>query len=296
MPPTLTEAFPPLPLRELLDLINEFEVSSPAAKNSAITRLVAHHAVLSVEWGQDWRYRRVRKLDPEQQVTNADHVIWRKGQSAAPGRVNPANFDILYLADRLYTAFAEARVTDDRVAVAEFQILPGRSVRLCPIGELFQIQRTGHGFVSGDRSSAISRLLNACQPLDVAKAMLITDAFLYQLVTGQDDYEVSAQVTMSIFERLPGITAIAYSSRLQPGAINVATRVEHFWDDWGLTSVRSGHAKHLACGFYEFSDVRHVEAVAADGKFTWSDHVQAENELLMFRPPWTPGDIRGDLR
>ena len=293
MPPTLTEAFPPLPLAELRDLIEGFDASSLEQKKAAIERLVAHHVLLNFEWGQDWRYRRVQKLGPGDQVTNIDHVIWRKDQPAAPGRANPANFGVLYMADRPNTAFVEARIGDDQVAIAEFQVQPGKSVRLYPIGELCQIQRTGTGFLLGAESSKINDLINACQPWDVARAMLITDAFLLKLVTAQDDYEVSAHVVMSIFNKIPELTVVSYSSRLLPGAINFATRIERFWEDWGIASIRCGRAQHLAMGYYCFGDIKRVEGIGSDGALNWSDVSYPENNALLFKPPWTPGSTRG---
>lgn len=295
MPPTLTEAFPPLALDELLDGIAAFGAGSLEAKKNFIERLVDHHVLLNVNWGQDWRYRRVRKLDPGTPIDHVDHVIWRKDRPAAAGRANPANFGVLYLADRSNTAFAEARIEDDDVVFAEFQILPGRSVRLYPIGELAQLSRSGRGFLLGELSGQINSLVNACQPWDAARAMLITDAFLFSCVSGQDDYEVSAHVVMSAFNKLPELTAVGYASRLQPGAINFAVRIENFWGDWGLSSIRRGHAKHLAEGFYRFDDIRRVSGIAPDGAFHWSDAPLPEHHGVLFTPPWRPGEARGEL-
>lgn len=132
-----------------------------------------------------------------------DEVIWRKGVPAKIGRANPAGFQVLYLADRPDTAFQEVlhhapETSSSPVMLAEFVIHDDRRVRIAPVGELLQVQRTGRGFLAGDASHHLSNLLNACSP-DEAKALLITDSFLLQCLTNREnDYELSSYVSMSI--------------------------------------------------------------------------------------------------
>lgn len=289
MPRTITETYPPLPLEELITAIRAFQVASIAEKQALIRRLVNIHPVVSLECVAGWRYRRARRLTEGEIPETVDELIWRKGIPAALGRANPAGFQVLYLADRPDTAFREVRVDNELVVLTECEILPGRSIRVVPIGELAQIQRTGHGFLSGHMSSTISDLLNACD-LNQAKSLLIADAFLLEcLTTADDNYEVSSAVAMSIFDRLPAVSAVSYPSRRQIGAINFAVRVEQFWENWGIGSVRRGRAIHLAQGYYRFLEVRHVNGVTVDGALRWRDEPdERENAVLQLGPLWRP--------
>ena len=103
----------------------------------------------------------------------------------------------------------------------------------------------------------------------------------------QDDYELSSIVAMSIFDKRPGVSVVAYPSRRQLGAMNFAVRVERFWENWGVVSVRRGRAIHLAQGYYRFADIRHVDGITSGGTLKWKDEV-AENSTVMLAPPWTP--------
>ncbi len=64
-------------------------------------------------------------------------------------------------------------MTNNHVLVGEFEILPSRSIRVSPIGEFAQINRTGRGRLSGENSKFISDVLNSCS-LDEGKSLLIT--------------------------------------------------------------------------------------------------------------------------
>ncbi|WP_139812071.1 hypothetical protein [Ensifer aridi] len=118
------------------------------------------------------------------------------------------------------------------------------------IGELTKVQRTGHGYLLSEVADTVNNMLNACDYNEV-KSLLITDAFLWECFVGHDSYELSCHVAVAIFRKIPAIQAIAYSSRRQMGAINFSVRVEKFWDAWGILSVRYGHAKLLAMGYFD---------------------------------------------
>lgn len=285
--PTITEANLPIPLARLTATITRFPEMSLPDKQAFVDELVDRHPVLNFEWANGWRYRRARTLNEQEFPATVDEVIWRKGAPANLGRANPAGFQVLYVADRQDTALSEARIEESRVAIADFEIRTEHVIRICPVGELLQVQRTGRGFMSGDSSPKISGLLNACS-LEDARSLLITDGFLLDCVYGQDDYELSSHVVKRLFDKLPGVTAVGYPSRRQFGAINFAIRVETFWQDWGLRSVRHARARHLALGFYELDEVHHVEHVSAEGVFTWSKDPGPEHRSAMFRSLWTP--------
>jgi hypothetical protein len=287
MPPTLTQAHPPIDLDELVGEIRGFSAAGDRKQAALIKRLVDVHPTLNVLWGPGWKFKRARELSAGEEVRCIDDVIWRKHGMPKPGRANAAGVSIMYVADRRDTALTEARVDASWVALAEFVIRTGRSISIVPIGELAQVVRTGRGFLSGNASTVLSGVINAC-PLREARSLLITDAFLYNLMTADDNYTLSSQVAAAIFEKLDNVSAIAYSSRRQPSAINLALKSETFWDNWGVVSVRRGYAKHLALGFYQLSKVRLVKGIYESGKFDWntSDEVGEGNNLL--DPPYSP--------
>lgn len=103
-----------------------------------------------------------------------------------------------------------------------------------------------------------------------------------------DDYEVSSHVVHSIFDKLTEVTAVAYPSRRQINAINFAVRVERFWNDWGLRSVRRAQATHLACGYYRLHDVLHVEGITDSGAFVWSHDPGPEGTTAILDPLYAP--------
>lgn len=289
-PPSITERYPPLPLGETVDLIRSFGALESDAQDVVIRRFIEVHPILCYDWGGGWRYRRARALNPDERPRNVSELIWRADVPAKLGRANPAGFRVLYLADRRDTALSEVRVTDEHVAITEFTVRPGRSLRVAPVGELTQVQRTGRGFLAGDASSAINDLINACEP-EQGRSMLITDAFLLECLTNrEDDYALSSKVALAIFEKLPDVSAVAYPSRRQLGAMNFAVRVDRVWDSWGIVSVRRARASHLAMGHYALSDVRHVTGIFDDGELQWDETPDDEpDSAVQLDPPWWPG-------
>ncbi|MBA3572500.1 MAG: RES family NAD+ phosphorylase, partial [Pyrinomonadaceae bacterium] len=263
-PPAITQLHPPMQLDELVAKIAGFTKQTGSEQRAFIDQLVKIHPTLNVRWGPGWRYRRARQLDVGEIPQTVDDVIWPKGAPAKVGRANPKGFRVMYLADRRDTALREARVHQGWVAIAEFQIRPQQAVFICPIGELSQIVRTGRGYMSGDSSKTLSDMLNAC-PLQQSRALIITDAFLYEQMTGHEDYDMSSRVASAIFDKLPNVSGIAYSSRRQLGAINFAVRADTFWQSWALTSVRRAFAEHLALGFYRLKQVTGVTGVYQSG-------------------------------
>jgi hypothetical protein len=289
MPPTITQTYPPLSLAEVTASIAEFQSTSLEGKQAIIRRFISVHPIMSLQWGQNWRYRRVRILGEEEVPATVDELIWRKNVPARLGRANPDGFQVLYLADRLDTALREVGADKHHVVIAEFQILSGQSIRVAPVGELAQIQRTGRGFLSGQASSEITRLINACEP-EEAKSLLITDAFLLECLTNpDDDYKVSSTVARGIFDKDGAIMAVSYPSRRQFGAINFAVRVECFWNSWGLSSVRRGEAIHLAQGYYRLAEITHVDGITNAGNLRWrTEPDECEIAVSQLSPLWTP--------
>lgn len=190
---------------------------------------------------------------------------------------------MLYVADRMNTALAEARAVHDRVAVAEFAIRTGRQTRIAPIGEFVQIQRTGRGYLSGDASAAITGTMNACSP-DEGLALVLTDSFLLEVFLSDDSYLYSSHIARELFAKDDAVRVIAFPSRRLVGALNFAVRVDTFWQDWAMVGARAGNARHLGCGLYQLGDVQAVDGVYVDGTLRWQP--VADREKILIEPYW----------
>jgi hypothetical protein len=284
----ITQQFPPVSVDELVSGIGDFQHKTPAEKRVFIQLLVASHPILNLEWGPGHHFCRARRLsDDEVPPAHVEGIVRRSEPEPRQGRANPSGFPVVYLADRRETAFREVRAEVHRTVMAEFTILENRSIRVAPIGEMSQIQRSGRGWLLGHESTIISGMLNACSP-DEAKSLLITDTFLFDCLTNsEDDYDVSSMVAMCIFEKMSVVTAIAYPSRRQRGAINFAVRRDGFWDNWGIVSVQYGLATHLACGYYRFSDRCSVTSIMRSGVLNWDSELRDDHLTITLAPPWT---------
>ncbi len=278
-----------MPMPELLERIGAFATDTRAAQHDTVRRLVYAHAITGMLWGGGWRYRRARILRDGKTATNVSDLIWREGVLPMIGRANAAGFGVVYLGSRRDTALSEVRAVDDDVVLSEFVIRRNLEMLVAPIGEMIQVQRTGRGFLAGDASRHLSDMINSCER-DAAKAMLITDAFLLRVLTEtENDYEKSSMVAMAIYEKLPGLTAVAFPSRRQFGGLNFAVRTDRFWDMWGVAMVRRARATLLAEGFYDLSEVRNGTGITHAGDIVWSDDIESESDqCLLLDPPWYP--------
>ena len=274
---------------ELLERIGAFATGTRAAQHDTVRRLVDAHAITGMRWGRGWRYRRARILESGETATNVRDLIWREGVPPKMGRANAPGFGVLYLSDRRDTALSEVRAVDDDVVLSEFVIRPDLDMLVAPIGEMIRIQRTGRGFLAGEESRRINDMINACER-DAAKAMLITDAFLLRVLTASDDdYEQSSMVAMAIYDKLPGLTAVAFPSRRQLGGLNFAVRIDRFWDMWGVAVVRRARATLLAEGIYALSKVRNATGITYASDLVWSEDMESEaSGCFLLDPPWFP--------
>lgn len=284
MPPTLTQAFPPLPLDELLSLIRDFASMPIDEKKAVIDRLVRVHPTFNLNWGQGSRYRRCRVIENGEIPDHVDQLIWRAGVPARLGRANPEGFQVLYLADRPETALSETRVTSGDVVITDFVIREGCSIRVAPIGEMANVQRTGRGYLSNEVAGDVDNMINACDYYEV-RSLLITDAFLWDCFVGNDSYELTSYVANAIFDKNDRINAIAYPSRRQFGAVNFAVKIDTFWDAWGIEAVRYGHAVHLAMGYYDFRGEKGVDGIHNDGRLRWTS-LHDPNGGIVLGPPF----------
>jgi RES domain len=292
---TVTRQFPSVPLDKLVSGIKSFHNKTPAEKRLFIQLLVAAHPVLNLKWGPGHHFCRARRLsENEAPPVDVEGVIWRSEPQPRQGRANASGFPVIYLADRMETAFCEVRAEVDRAVMAEFTIRENHAIHIAPIGEISQIQRSGRGWLLGDESIAVSRMLNACSP-DEAKSLLIADAFLFDCLTNpEDDYDLSSMVAMCIFDKMSVVTAIAYPSRRQRGAINLAVRTRGFWDNWGIVSIRCGLATHFASGYYRFSDRCHVTSIMRSGIFNWDTERRDDHSTIVLDPTMDTAESAGN--
>ena len=65
LPPTITDAHPPLPLKEVAAIVEAFPTMPLAEKRSIIERLVAVHPTLNVKQESGWAFRRCRPYRAE---------------------------------------------------------------------------------------------------------------------------------------------------------------------------------------------------------------------------------------
>lgn len=288
MTKTVTEQFPPLPLGELISAIKRFDSDSLERQLEFISLLVSIHPILNIDWAGEWRYRRARKIGENEYPNKVQDLLWNPNGAPVAGRANPEGFSVLYLSDRPETALSEIRVEAATVLLTDIKIRSGEKINVSPVGEFMQIQRTGRGYLSGEVSSVIGDMLNACRP-DEAKSLLITDAFLYDcLVSDDEGYKKSSWVAKCIFDKNESCSAIAYSSVRQIGAINFAVRTDSFWDTWGVSSARRLDVKHLALGYYDLSNIQHVSGITCGGELYWDKESHTTNSAFLLEPLWAP--------
>lgn len=277
-----------MPIKDLLNRIEGFEKSSLDEKHLLISELVNIHPILSQNYSADHVFKRVRKITDQDYPEKTQDLLWRPDGVANIGRANPEGFSVLYVADRLDTALKETNVKSDFVLVSELRVREGYSCRVSPIGEMMHIQRTGTGYLSGGSGKIISDNINACARKDVVP-LLIADAFLYECLLKDDDsYVVSSFVAKTIFDKINDISAIAYPSARQYGAVNFAIRTDHFWNSWSIVAARKMHARHLAYGYYETSQTEHVTGITRLGKLVWEKGLIEDNTSVRLDPPWFP--------
>ncbi len=284
---TITEKFKPMELARLGLLLNKFQQKSLEERCQIIDELVAAHALLSVAWGEGWRFRRARIL----KNISANYVqdfLWPPNALASAGRANKPGQPVMYLADRTETALREIRLDAGEVVLAEFSIQPGKQLRVLPIGEMLFINRTGHGRLLKERGLALNDFMNACKH-EEAQAYLITDAFLNEILSNEKEpYELSSHLCNALFEKYSDVSVIAYPSAQQLGAINFAVKTESFWNSWGVVSVSKFYAEHLAQGFYTLKKRTNVTGIYTSGKLQWGESETNFGVTDLLRPLWMP--------
>ncbi|PSL94848.1 RES family NAD+ phosphorylase [Pseudomonas sp. R9.37] len=290
--PTLAEVHPPMDIDLLSDRIKSFSVMPHAEQAAFVKELISIHPIMSVNW-PGGVFNRVRALRSATYLNSVSEVVWPENRPAAPGRISVDGHPVIYLASARETALSETRIIDGHVALARFDVIPGESMRVLPIGELMLILRRGFGtLIKDEAAKRLGDMVNRL-PLDQGRSLVITNAFLYELVTSQgEDYRLSSLVSQEIFNKIPAIDAIMYPSRLQLAGINLAVRRDRFWNFFGLESITQARAEHLAAGYYRLSDISQVNGIHANGDLTWAVEHAKEESRLSLSPLWRPVEFR----
>ncbi|ELA4569496.1 RES domain-containing protein [Salmonella enterica] len=287
---TITEKFPPLPVDELVTGINKSPQYDMAMKKEFLAKLIKYHPLLSVDWGKNSSYYRARHMGNEASpIDHVSEILCPPKEIRSYGRIDSDENEILYIASSKNTALNELKKKDNNFnyyAIATFHIY--KNLKILPIGELSHIQTTGRGLLTGNVSNAVNDLLNACDP-DEAIRLLITDKFLSESLMGSD-YNITSYVATCIFEKQKNISAISYPSKQLPGGVNFAIKNNVVWNHFGINAVRYAQVRHLACGYFEERNTRHVKGITQRGKLIWDEnHADDEYYAYPLEPLWTPG-------
>lgn len=289
---TITQAHPPMPLAELVPAIKGFRTQSSAEQLSLLSDLVRIHPTLNMVVRR-LDYWRARTFPPGHAPLHIDELIWRKNVPARAGRANPEGFPVLYMANKPETTFREIGVEDEATVLAKFQICSGNSVHIAPIGEFAQMYTTGRGRLAIEESHELVRILLACDREELS-ALLITDLFLQRCMASDvAPYQLSSHIAHEIFQKNHQVGAISFESTKLPGSINLAVRTDKFWDNWGIESVWSTRAQHLAEGVYCLSEHRNVGTIHDSGGLSWEKDYAPPFQTIHFSCPWRPNEYRG---
>jgi len=286
---TITQKHPPLALDELISGIKVFPDSDIEQKYEFISTLINIHPLLTVNWGKGSFYHRARNMENNSTpIGDVSEILCPPKEKRTFGRIDSNEHEILYMAYGRNTAFNELKISDNNFryyAVATFEI--SETLNVFPIGELSRIQTTGRGILAGDASSSINGMLNSCSRNEAIR-LLITDKFLSECLMG-DDYNITSYVASCLFTKQPEISVIAYPSKQLIGGVNFAVKAPRIWDSMGINAIRYTQARHLACGYFEEKNTRHVIGIKHSGSLVWEDHnLGDEYYTELLEPIWKP--------
>ncbi|HBR7470229.1 RES domain-containing protein [Klebsiella pneumoniae] len=287
---TIIEQFPPLSVDELVTGINNFPQYNIAMKKEFLAKLIKHHPLLYVDWGEGSSYYRARYMGNDASpIDHVSKILCPPKEIRSYGRIDSDENEILYTASSKNTALNELKNYNNSFnyyTIATFRIY--NSIKVLPIGELSHTQVTGRGMLLGNQSQSINKLINACNPDEVTR-LLITDKFLSDSLMS-DNYNITSYVANCIFEKNSDIYVIAYPSKQYPGGINFAIKNKVIWNHLGINAVRYAQIRHLACGYFEERNTRHVKGITQRGKLIWDEnHADDEYYTYPLEPLWTPG-------
>jgi hypothetical protein len=274
-------------------MIQNFPLISIEGQHEILSRLIEHHAFISLDWGGNWRYKRARIVSPSEDINSYKQLIWPPKAAVRSGRANLEGAALLYLADRTETAHSEIHAQNDNILLTQFGIRSKKSFRVLPIGEFTFINRSGRGrLLRENESLELIKILNACKR-EEQHAYLIVDSFLHQHLVGDTPpYSISAFICHRIFQKYPDVSSISYPSVQRYGATNFAVKTKDFWKTWGISSVSRYSVKQLSQGFFDITERTNVIDITSNGTLCWEnslDQLYSTNELNEL---WIPLEFR----
>ena len=143
-PPRLTDRFPQMPpaaCRAVLETL--LAAGDDKAREAAVDRLLEHQPVLNYTYETGQTFWRARRLEGDVRYAHDRDMLWPPVVSGA-GRAHRRGTPMLYVAAKRDTALAECDAEQGALfQLVGVKIKPDTQARLIPLGELFQVQRTG---------------------------------------------------------------------------------------------------------------------------------------------------------
>jgi hypothetical protein len=224
--------------------------------------------------GYDWPIWRARKCSSPEGYGNLSQLSHPLRHLARPGRLNNQGEPVLYVSFNKFTTFTEVAADEgDHVHIVGYKLKNGEKIRCCIVGEIFNVHRSGRAKVSECLGTELNKILNQMPP-DAARSFVFLDAFLSSILADQaassTDYLHSRILGQLLFEKMPDIQAICYSSIALEGGMNLAVKPEVAQESFevaGSTVVRIN--KKYDYGIYDFSVVRNALRYGHDGTIVW---------------------------
>jgi len=191
----------------------------------------------------------------------------------------------MYIGDRDFTALSEIDHRNGHAVISRYSITD--NVRLLPVGEMTSIQRSGRGSFLQDHSDTMTDILNACDYGD-ALTLVTIDAFLADTMAASDcDYDETNAIADAMFSKDTAAKGIAYPSVKCRGGVNLAMKVDTFWDDWHLNMITFADYRSAGHSVYRPISRMNATGITNCGDIHWGE---AEDEVRMntLLSPFTP--------
>ncbi|HBQ4924119.1 hypothetical protein PT246_25785, partial [Klebsiella pneumoniae] len=102
---TIIEQFPPLSVDELVTGINNFPQYNIAMKKEFLAKLIKHHPLLYVDWGEGSSYYRARYMGNDASpIDHVSKILCPPKEIRSYGRIDSDENEILYTASSKNTA------------------------------------------------------------------------------------------------------------------------------------------------------------------------------------------------
>lgn len=275
-PPTpagLTDRFPQMPpaaCRAALETL--LAAGDDEARAAAIVRLLEHQPVVNYAYEVGQTFWRARPLAADTRFAFDREMLWPPVASGA-GRAHRPGTPMLYVAAKRDTALAECDAAPgDLFQLVGLKIKPSMQARLIPLGEMFQVQRTGISLTgSPERARIIDGLLNA-GGRESAEGIVYIDAFLDDEFSRPGNHGLTGLLAEHLFAKAGMPDGILYLSVKQKGGRNVAIRPAAFVERWDIVSssvVRVREA--LGFGMFVLDHIAHADGIFMDGRFRWKE-------------------------